>query len=122
MSSNSGQTLVVLRHSPYGSGLSRSGIDAALAAGAFEQSVNVLFLGAGVLQLIPEQDASTIGSKNIGKNIASLPLYDIETFWVDAQATARFGIDPQVLPPQARLLDRDALRALMCNHQHLLSF
>ena len=122
MSNDSGQTLVVLRHSPYGSSLSRSGIDAALAAGAFEQSVNVLFLGAGVLQLIPEQDASNIGSKNIGKNVASLPLYDIEPFWVDAQATAQFGIDPQVLPPQARLLDIDALRTLMCNHQHLLSF
>ena len=118
----SGTTLIVLRHSPYGSSLSRAGIDAALAAGAFEQTVNVLFLGAAVLQLMPNQDTNASGNRNLGKNIASLPLYDIETLWVDAQATAELGIDPLVLPPQARLVDTENIRALMCGHQHLLSF
>ncbi len=117
-----GNTLIVLRHSPYGSSLSRAGIDAALAAGAFEQAVNVLFLGDGVLQLLPDQDTAATGSKNLGKNIASLPLYDIETLFIDAQSVAQLGIDPAALPAQAQLLAPAAVRGLMCGHQHLLSF
>ena len=69
---------MVVRHSPYGSSLARASLDVALAAAAFEQPVKLLFMGDGVLQLLPEQDSRAIGQKNIGRLLSSLPLYDID--------------------------------------------
>ena len=86
--------LVIIRHSPYGSSLARSGLDTALAMAAFGQPVALLFLGDGVLQLLPAQDSKAIGRRNVGKLLASLPLYDIESVFVDAESAHRYRIDP----------------------------
>ena len=66
--------LMVLRHSPYGSGLAKAALDAALASAAFDQSFDLLFMGDGVLQLQPDQDSHTLGIKNMSRQLASLPL------------------------------------------------
>jgi len=115
-------TLVVIRHSPYGSGLARAAVDAALAMAAFEQPVKVLFLGDGVLQLFPSQDSQRIGLKNIGRLLASFPLYGIEQVYADAQALRRYGMDPLTAPVNTLPLEDDAVRALLCDHDHLLGF
>ena len=114
--------LIILRHSPYGSGLARTGLDAALAAAAFDQPVQLLFLGDGVLQLLPEQDSTAIGCRNIAKLIASLPLYDIEKVYVDAGALIRYGIAHGDLQGNIEALDADAIHELMSSNTHLLGF
>ena len=114
--------LVVIRHTPYGNSLARAALDAALSAAAFDQPVNVLFLGDGVLQLLPTQDSTAIDVKNISKLIASLPLYDIETVHVDAGALARFALTGEDLPQTTRLLDETAIRQLIAEHDHVLGF
>ncbi|MDP4916715.1 MAG: DsrE family protein, partial [Haliea sp.] len=70
--------LVVTRHAQPARSLARAALDTALATAAFEQPVNLLFLGAGVLQLIPHQDSSAVGVRNLRKVIDSMPLYDVE--------------------------------------------
>jgi tRNA 2-thiouridine synthesizing protein C len=114
--------LVVVRKSPYGSTLARAALDASLAAAAFDQAVNLLFLGDGVLQLLPGQDSAVIDKKSIGKLIASLPLYDIESIYVDATALTGYALTVEDLPQSLQLLDEPAIRALMADHHHLLSF
>ena len=105
--------LVIVRHSPYGSSLARSGLDTALAVAAFGQPVALLFLGDGVLQLLPAQDSKTIGRRNIGKLLASLPLYDIESVFVDAESAHRYRIDPDASPVPTTLLDTHGIRSLI---------
>ncbi|NND66731.1 MAG: sulfurtransferase TusC, partial [Halioglobus sp.] len=87
------RVLLIIRHSPYGSGLARAGVDFALACGAFEQNITLLFTGPGVLQLKDQQSGSALGLKDIGKQLASLPLYDIASVCVDADAGARYALD-----------------------------
>lgn len=116
------QLLVVVRHSPYGSSLARASLDVALAAAAFEQPVKLLFMGNGVLQLLPEQDSQAIGQKNIGRLLSSLPLYDIEIVYADAEAVARHGIDLGSAPLPAKALDAHAMQQLMISCDHLLGF
>lgn len=115
-------SLIILRNTPYGSSLSRSALDAALATAAFDQPVNVLFMGEGVLQLLPTQDSTPIEKKNIAKILASLPLYDIETLFVDANALARYNINPAELTLPITTLDDPGIRELMANHDHVLGF
>lgn len=114
--------LLVIRHSPYGSSLAKAALDAALAAAAFEQEVDLLFMGDGVLQLLPEQDSSGLGRKNIGRQWASLPLYDINIVNVDAEAAARYNIELDKLAVESRPLDAKGMHQLMDRFDHLLGF
>jgi tRNA 2-thiouridine synthesizing protein C len=115
-------SLVVLRKTPYGSSLSRSALDVALATAAFDQPVNLLFIGDGVLQLLSTQNSTGIERKNIAKILASLPLYDIETLFVDAGALTRYQIDVSDLSLPITLLDDKGIRELMHRHDHVLGF
>ncbi|MEH6568796.1 MAG: sulfurtransferase complex subunit TusC [Halioglobus sp.] len=115
-------SLIVLRKTPYGSSLSRSALDVALATAAFDQPVNVLFMGDGVLQLLPTQDSTPIEKKNVAKILASLPLYDIETLFADAGALARYNINPAELTLPITTLDASGMRELLHNHDHVLGF
>lgn len=121
MSTTAKSMLLVVRHSPYGSGLARAAVDFALACGAFEQDVTLLFTGAGVLQLKDSQDGNGLGLKDIGKQLASLPLYDIESVCVDADAAARYGVDLADAPVAAHALDAAAVKTLFTHHDHVIS-
>jgi tRNA 2-thiouridine synthesizing protein C len=114
--------LVVIRHTPYGSSLGRASLDVALAMAAFDQAVDVLFMGDGVLQLLAGQDGKAIGVKNIEKLLGSLPLYDIESVYVDAAGAERYGLDSTRPPGPVTLLGAPAIKALMADADHLLGF
>jgi tRNA 2-thiouridine synthesizing protein C len=115
-------TLLIFRQPPYTSSLSRSGLDTALAAGAFEQPVSVLFLADGVLQLLPQQDSSGLGKRNHGKVLTSLPLYDIETLWVDSESLDDFGFGVNDLPEGSRLANRKQIEEMLVSHDHVVAF
>jgi tRNA 2-thiouridine synthesizing protein C len=112
--------LVVLRHSPYGASLAKAAVDVALAAAAFDQPVDVLFCGDGVLQLLPDQDSRAVGKKNIGRQLASLPLYDINRVYVDGEAAAAYNLDLAACPVEALQLNPDGMHQLMVEYDHLL--
>lgn len=114
--------LVVIRRSPYGSGLARAAIDAALASAAFEQPVSLLFAGDGVLHLLPHQDSAAIGKRNTGRLLASLPLYDIETVYADRAAIARYGVDLAAAPLLTQAVDETGMRDLIDQCDHVLGF
>ena len=114
--------LVVIRHPPYGSSLGRSGLDTALATAAFDQPVDLLFLGDGVLSLQPGQDSAVLGLKNSGRLLASLPLYDIERVYADARAVERYAMVADEFPVTTELLDSRGIQALLNDHDHLLGF
>jgi len=114
--------LLVIRHSPYGSSLAKASVDLALAAAAFDQAVNLLFMGDGVLQLMPNQDGHAVGAKTIGRQLASLPLYDIDHVYVDTQAASSYNLDLEKVPVPTRLLDNGQIHHLMCSSDHVLGF
>lgn len=113
--------LLVLRRAPYASSLARASVDLGLAMGAFEQDFDLLFLGDGVLCLLDKQDTGGIGVKNIGKALSSLPLFDVESVFVDAAALARHGIDPDQLVLTVQPLDNEQIRELLAQCDHLVS-
>jgi len=112
--------LLVLRHSPYGSSLAKAAVDVALATAAFEQRVDLLFAGDGVLQWMQNQDSDNVGRKNIGRQLASLPLYDIARVYVDAEAAARYNLDTASAPVDAQLLSPTEMHELLVAYDHLM--
>lgn len=115
------RSLVVLRRGPYGGSLARAAADLALAMGAFEQDFDLLFTGAGVLQLLPHQDSQRIGLKNIGKALSALPLFDVERVYVDKEALLRHGITAENLVVPAQVLSAQQIRPLLDGADHLIS-
>ena len=113
--------LLVMRRSPYGSSLARASVDLGLAMGAFDQDFDLLFIGDGVLQLLQQQESANIGLKNIGKALSSLPLYDIESVYVDAAALSRHAISKDQLVIPAIPLDDAAIQQLLAQCDHLVS-
>lgn len=112
---------VVIRRTPYGSSLARAALDAALASAAFEQPVDLLFIGDGILQLLVEQNSRAIGVKNIGRLLGSAPLYDIEAVYVDAAALARYHLSASDLVLPVIALDEVSIHKLLCASNHLLA-
>ncbi|MFV0477476.1 MAG: sulfurtransferase complex subunit TusC [Parahaliea sp.] len=114
--------LLISRQPPYAGNLARAALDTTLAAAAFDQAPSLLFIGDGVLQLLAQQDSSGIGSRNHAKVLASLPLYDIEHYYVEAKALVDYHIRADQLPPQAQILTREEIHQLFDEHDHVLSF
>lgn len=111
--------LFILQGTPYFDPLVTSGLDAAMAAGAFGQKVSVLFTGAGVLQLLAQQSPPA-DARHVGKTLASFPLYDIENIYVDQ----RFWepLVEKALPLEIAPLAPEAIAHLIASADHVMSF
>jgi tRNA 2-thiouridine synthesizing protein C len=108
--------LVLLRQPPYATGHALEASDIALVAGAFEQPVSVLFEGAGVWQLLKQQQGAALGTRTLGKVLSALPDYEVTALYACAEslADANLTIDDLVLAVTP--LSRTEQRALIAAH------
>ncbi|MGM0782999.1 MAG: sulfurtransferase complex subunit TusC [Pseudomonadota bacterium] len=114
--------LVILRHSPHGTSWLRDGLDAALVAAAFGQTVSLLFQGDGVLALLREQGSGALGQKGTAATLEMLSLYDIDALFVDAEALARLGFGASELMLPTDPVDAARTAALLASHRQVLVF
>lgn len=119
---NRKKILIVCRKPPYGTSLSREVIDIALACAAFDQDMALLFLDDGIYQLLKDQETDTIKSKNHGKVLSALPLYDIDQIYVDIQAMQKRHIATEDLLLKANELSNDGIIALMQRSDVIFNF
>ncbi len=120
--STSKRIAVVCRQPPYGSSLAREALDAAMAAAAFDQQVSLIFLGDGVWQLCRRQRAEAIGQRSLEQQLATLPLYDVDRLYADADALRQRGLGSGDLSLPVEALDGDAIAALLRRQDVVLSF
>lgn len=103
--------LIVSRHAPWSGLAAREALDVALAGGAFELPVAMLFLDDGVYQLLPGQP-SDIEQKDLTANLQALDLFGVEQVFVARRSLAQRGLESLPRVRQADELDDDQLRAL----------
>lgn len=82
----------IFRHSGTRNHLAKEGLDALLAAAAFEQQVSAVFMGDGVWQLHSNSAPESLDLPAIQKQLAALPLYDVDRIYAHQPATAQRGI------------------------------
>lgn len=114
--------LLICRHAPYGSALAREALDVALTAATFDQSVALLFVGDGVLQLVRRQQPTAIAQKALDKQLSALPLYDVETIYVEAEALAARGLTAADLVLPVQPLASAEMARQIGNHDIVLGF
>lgn len=113
--------LIWLTAAPYAGSRARAGVDLALSFAAFAQAPTLLFSGDAVLALVPRWPGAEAEFPSLRKIIDSLPLYDVETLWVDAASVEAHGLATADLPPFAHLADTGKVRALLDAAGHVLS-
>lgn len=110
----------VFRSSPYGSSRAREGLDALLAAAVFEQSISVLFLGDGVLQLYPNQNPPK--GRNQHKMLLSLGLYDVEQVYFSDSALSRHNLDAADIGIPGKVLKDAEINQVLNTADQVLTF
>ncbi len=105
------RVLVICRNSAGAGTRAREALDIALAFGAFDQPVSLLFSGDGVWNLVAGQSGEA--TRSMERLLGALPDYGIEPLLADAESLAVRGILTEQLLPGCRLLDRDAVASLV---------
>jgi len=85
-------TLIVIDQPPYGTWAGREALDMAFSLAAFDQSVSLLFTGAGVNWLRRSQETSGIEQKSVEKNLTAAPIFGVEAMHADAAACTQYGL------------------------------
>ncbi|WP_043526110.1 sulfurtransferase complex subunit TusC [Litchfieldella xinjiangensis] len=117
-----GDLLVILRHAPHGSSWLKEGLDTALVAAAFGQRVSLLFMGDGVMALLPGQGSGPLGQKGTQPTLQMLEMYDIDSLWVEHQALLERGLNDMSLSVDATRIEKDAISRLLAEHTQILNF
>ncbi|GAA3908922.1 hypothetical protein GCM10022228_19400 [Halomonas cibimaris] len=114
--------LVVIRSAPHQGVRLRESLDALLVAAAFGKPVVPLFMGQGILALLPEQSQGAPGQKATLPIIHMLEMYDVETLYLPIDDAAVRGLDDSQLTGNTKQLDPNEVQALFQGAEHILVF
>ena len=111
--------LFLVSSAPYTHGLdSDPALDMILAAGAFGQTVSVVFTSAGVDYLSPHLVPKE-GETDMRKVLKSLPFYDIEKVYAVGQSS-NSSMTESVIPHD--IIDRETATSLIASADHVVTF
>ena len=113
--------LIISRQAPWSGLTAREALDIALAGGAFDLPIALLFMDDGVFQLAPDQLPTSVQQKNLTANLQALPLFGIEELYVCQASLAERGLDAEQLTlPVQRLADTE-LSALLDHYDQVVT-
>ncbi|MBA1200599.1 sulfurtransferase complex subunit TusC [Pseudomonas capeferrum] len=113
--------LIISRQAPWKGPSAREALDIALAGGAFDLPLGMLFLDDGVFQLQAEQQPAVLEQKNLAANLQALPMFGVDELFVCAHSLAARGLDLCHLALPAEPLDAPALRALIARFDEVIT-
>ncbi|WP_034004751.1 sulfurtransferase complex subunit TusC, partial [Pseudomonas aeruginosa] len=104
--------LIISRQSPWSGPSAREALDIALAGGAFDLPVGMLFLDDGAFQLAPGQHPAHLQQKDLQANLQALPMFGVDDLYVSARSLRERGLAEERLALAVEVLDDQALRDL----------
>lgn len=113
--------LIICRQAPWSGPGAREALDIALAGGAFDLPLAMLFLDDGVFQLLPAQQAGAVQQKDITANLQALPLFGVEALYASARSLEERGLSGQALSPASEILDDAALTVLIAQYDQVIT-
>ena len=94
-------------------------IDLMLVSGVFEQPTSVVFTGDGVWQLLG--DGSKIKRKDTSRALNALPMYDVESLYVNEESLAERGIASADIDLPVKEISASAVTELLHSHDVVIS-
>ena len=112
--------LLIASHAPWSGLAARETLDIALAGGAFDLPVSMLWQGEGVYQLLAGQQPDLLQQKNLQAQLSGLPLFGIEQLYVCKQSLQQRNLLSEQLALEVQLVDKDQIRQLLATHVQTL--
>ncbi|MGW7775285.1 sulfurtransferase complex subunit TusC [Pseudomonas machongensis] len=113
--------LIISRQAPWNGPSAREALDIALAGGAFDLPLGMLFLDDGVFQLASSQQPALLQQKNLAANLQALPMFGVEELFACAHSLQQRGLDGNTLELPVQALDDAALRALIARFDQVVT-
>jgi tRNA 2-thiouridine synthesizing protein C len=113
--------LIISRQGPWSGPGAREALDIALAGGAFDLPLGLLFLDDGVFQLVANQQPVTLEQKDLTANLQALPLFGVESLYASARSLQERGLEGTALNLEVEVLDDSALTALIDRYDQVLT-
>ncbi|NVJ60002.1 MAG: sulfurtransferase complex subunit TusC [Gammaproteobacteria bacterium] len=111
--------LLIFTKPPYGSDSGKESLDMALAFATFDQPTSLLFLDAGVFQLLENQHPKLTGQKEYTRLFSGLDLYDIDSIYVAKADLDKYNIAAEGLIADPEMLDPEAIKLLIDGHERV---
>jgi tRNA 2-thiouridine synthesizing protein C len=113
--------LIISRQAPWAGPSAREALDIALAGGAYDLPIALLFLDDGVFQLASAQKPRALQQKDLGANLQALPMFGIESLYASAHSLEERSLDDQTLALAVAALDDQALKALIDRYDQVIT-
>ena len=113
--------LLISRQAPWSGPGAREALDIALAGGAFDLPLALLFLDDGVLQLCLAQQSALLQQKDLTANLQALPLFGVEALYASSRSLQERGLDPLTLNLAVEPLDDQAIAALIDRYELVMT-
>ncbi len=113
--------LIISRQAPWAGPGAREALDIALAGGAFDLPIGMLFLDDGVFQLSAAQQPATLQQKDLSANLQALPMFGVEALYVSQRSLDERGLQGQPSSLAAERLNDAQLRALIDRYDQVIT-
>lgn len=113
--------LIITRQAPWSGPTAREALDIALAGGAFDLPVGMLFLDDGVFQLPTTQQPGSLQQKDLSANLQALPMFGIEALYVSQRSLEERGLLSAPTSLNAEPLDDAGLTALLNRYDQVIT-
>ncbi|WP_137822542.1 sulfurtransferase complex subunit TusC [Pseudomonas sp. D(2018)] len=113
--------LIISRQAPWSGPGAREALDIALAGGAFDLPLGLLFLDDGVFQLVAQQQPTALQQKDLTANLQALPLFGVQSLYASARSLQERGLDNATLNLTVDVLDDSALTTLIGRYDQVLT-
>ncbi|HBZ96030.1 MULTISPECIES: sulfurtransferase complex subunit TusC [unclassified Pseudomonas] len=113
--------LIISRQAPWSGPGAREALDIALAGGAFDLPIGMLFLDDGVFQLNAGQQPGQLQQKDLGANLQALPMFGVESLYASQRSLVERGLGDAELNLPVERLDDGALTALLDRYDQVIT-
>ncbi|MFK4072511.1 sulfurtransferase complex subunit TusC [Ectopseudomonas khazarica] len=113
--------LIISRQAPWSGPGAREALDIALAGGAFDLPIGMLFLDDGVFQLNQGQQPGALQQKDLGANLQALPMFGVEDLYASERSLAERGLAGNELNLAVQRLDDSALTTLLDRYDQVIT-
>ena len=113
--------LIISRQAPWSGPGAREALDIALAGGAFDLPIGLLFLDDGVFQLSSAQQPATLQQKDLSANLQALPMFGVEALYVSQRSLAERGLQDQCFNLAVVSLDDSSISALIDRYDQVIT-
>ena len=114
---NDNKTVAIINtQAPFSSAAGKEALDAALIFGSYEQAISLFFMADGVFQVIGDQNATAIETKDYLKTFSALPFYDIENIYVCQESLTERNLSANFHLDNVQVLSNDDFSQRL--HQH----